>query len=370
MPGVLDRAEGGQFVNRAPFGFNTSTREKTAPVGQTMSVSQLPPRKKRPRSYYIGAAAFFVMLFGLLATLYIATIKVDYVWRWHRIPQYFVYQERVEVRAELEGEVAAVEERGEERHVVVTGPDGSQTAEVPAASLRVAAGDLISPGDLLGFREQWRPGLLLQGLWLTIKVSIISTVFGILIGLFAGIARVSANPALRWSALTYVEVIRGSPLLVQIFIWYFVLGTVINSFLSRYDIEQIPPLWYGVASMATFAGAYVAEIVRAGIQSIHRGQTEAARSLGMSYAKAMLHVILPQAIRRILPPLAGEFISLIKDSSLLGIIAIRELAKATREAVTVSLQAFELFFVCALLYLVLTFSLSMCVKYLERRMVA
>jgi polar amino acid transport system permease protein len=90
----------------------------------------------------------------------------------------------------------------------------------------------------------------------------------------------------------------------------------------------------------------------------------------MSYAQAMVHVILPQAIRRILPPLAGEFISLIKDSSLLGIIAIRELTKATREVVTTSLQAFELWFVCALLYLVLTFTLSMCVKYLERRMVA
>jgi polar amino acid transport system permease protein len=234
----------------------------------------------------------------------------------------------------------------------------------------VTRGDLVSAGDVLGVRERWKPGLLMQGLWLTIKVSIIATVFGVLIGLFGGIARVSTNPFFRWTAVTYVEIIRGSPLLVQIFIWYFVLGTLFNSILAKYGIEQISPLWYGVASMATFAGAYVAEIVRAGIQSIHRGQNEAARSLGMSHAQAMLHVILPQAIRRILPPLAGEFISLIKDSSLLGIIAIRELTKATREVVTTSLQAFELWFVCALLYLVLTFTLSMCVKYLERRMVS
>jgi polar amino acid transport system permease protein len=234
----------------------------------------------------------------------------------------------------------------------------------------VAHGDLISAGDILGVKYQWETGLLIQGLGLTIKVSLIATVFGVLIGLFAGIARVSVNPFFRWTAVTYVEIIRGSPLLVQIFIWYFVLGTLINSILARFDIDQIPPLWYGVASMATFAGAYVAEIVRAGIQSIHRGQNEAARSLGMSYAQAMVHVILPQAIRRILPPLAGEFISLVKDSSLLGIIAIRELTKATREVVTTSLQTFELWFVCALLYLILTFTLSMCVKYLERRMVA
>ncbi len=138
--------------------------------------------------------------------------------------------------------------------------------------------------------------------------------------------------------------------------------------LARQGFGQVPPLWFGVAALACFAGAYVAEIVRAGIQSIHRGQTEASRSLGMTYAQCMRHVILPQAFRRIIPPLAGQFISLIKDSSLLGIIAIRELTKATREVVTTSLQPFELWFVCALLYLVLTFTLSMLLQYLERRM--
>lgn len=327
-------------------------------------------RRARSRSYYTGAAAFVALGFCLAAALYIATLQVDYVWRWNRIPQYFFYQEKEEIRSDREGEVATLSAEGENRRIVIRGADGEQTIEVPARDLRVAKGDLISAGDVIGVREQWRVGLLMQGLWLTIKVSVIATVFGVFIGLFAGIARVSANPFFRWTAVTYVEIIRGSPLLVQIFIWYFVLGTLINSLLAQFGIAQISPLWYGVASMATFAGAYVAEIVRAGIQSIHRGQNEAARSLGMSYAQAMVHVILPQAIRRILPPLAGEFISLIKDSSLLGIIAIRELTKATREVVTTSLQAFELWFVCALLYLVLTFSLSMCVKYLERRMVA
>jgi polar amino acid transport system permease protein len=165
-----------------------------------------------------------------------------------------------------------------------------------------------------------------------------------------------------------VEVIRGSPLLVQILIWYFILGTVFNELLAAYGLGRIPAWWYGVASLACFAGAYVTEIVRAGIQSIHRGQMEAARSLGMSYGQAMRYIIMPQALRRILPPLAGQFISLIKDSSLLGIIAIRELTKAAREAVTASLQPFEVFMLCALLYLVLTFTLSMLVQHLERRM--
>jgi polar amino acid transport system permease protein len=328
------------------------------------------PVRRRPGSYYLGAAAFFTLLCGLLAALYVATVKVDYAWGWNRVPKYFAYREKLEFRAEHAGEVAGITGSGERRTVVIRDGAEEHAVEVPAAGLAVAAGDLLSPGDILATEERWRAGLLLQGLWLTIQVSFIATVFGVLIGLFAGIARVSANPFFRWSALTYVEIIRGSPLLVQIFIWYFVLGTLINSILAVYAVDQIPPLWYGVAAMATFAGAYVAEIVRAGIQSIHRGQNEAARSLGMSYPQAMRHVILPQAIRRILPPLAGEFISLIKDSSLLGIIAIRELTKATREVVTVSLQAFELWFVCALLYLILTFTLSMGVKYLERRMVA
>jgi polar amino acid transport system permease protein len=328
-----------------------------------------PLRRKRGRSHYVGAAAFVALLFGLSTSLYIATLKVDYVWRWNRIPQYFFYKAQLDIRADMDGEIAGISGEGENRRLLLKGADGERSVKVPAKGLRVAEGDLISAGDILGVKEQWRAGLLMQGLGLTIQVSVIATVFGVLIGLFAGIARVSANPFFRWTAVTYVEIIRGSPLLVQIFIWYFVLGTLINSILVRYDISQISPLWYGVASMATFAGAYVAEIVRAGIQSIHRGQNEAARSLGMSYAQSMIHVILPQAIRRILPPLAGEFISLIKDSSLLGIIAIRELTKATREVVTTSLQAFELWFVCALLYLILTFTLSMCVKYLERRMI-
>jgi polar amino acid transport system permease protein len=201
-------------------------------------------------------------------------------------------------------------------------------------------------------------------------VSFIAIIFGIFIGLFAGLARIASNPALKWSAITYIELIRGSPLLVQIFIWYFVLGTLINSLLGKQGFGQIPPLWFGVAALACFTGAYVAEMVRAGIQSIHRGQTEASRSLGMTYVQSMMHVILPQALRRIIPPLAGQFISLIKDSSLLGIIAIRELTKATREIVTTSLQPFELWFVCALLYLVLTFSLSMLLQYVERRVLA
>jgi polar amino acid transport system permease protein len=335
-----------------------------------MSSLKLILRYRANRSYYLWAAIFFIILFGVFYSIYYATKQIDYVWRWYRIPQYFYYKDKVDIKASIEGEVASITRQGEDTVIKIEGPDGSEAYPAPTNDIRVEEGDIIYAGDILASYHKWRVGILMQGLWLTLKVSIIAIWFGIIIGLIGGLARISSNPALKWSAITYIELIRGSPLLVQIFIWYFVLGTLINSLLAKNDIVQIPPLWFGVAALAGFTGAYVAEIVRAGIQSIHRGQMEAARSLGMTYPQAMRHIILPQALRRIIPPLAGQFISLIKDSSLLGIIAIRELTKATREIVTTSLQPFELWFVCALLYLILTFSLSMLLQYVERRTLA
>lgn len=323
---------------------------------------------KSPKFY--AWAMLFVLLMGSgIGMLYYATAQIDYVWRWFRIPQYFFFKDTIEIKSGLDGEISEITEGGDGVTIVVKSTSGeTESHVVPQGSVKVGRGDMIYPGDVLATHRKWRVGILLQGLGLTLQVSFVAIVFGVLIGLFTGLARLSSNPVLKWSSITYIELIRGSPLLVQIFIWYFVLGTLINDLLAKRGTGiQLSPLWFGVAALAFFTGAYVAEMVRAGIQSIHRGQTEAARSLGLNYAQTMVHVILPQAMRRILPPLAGQFISLIKDSSLLGIIAIRELSKATREVVTTSLQPFELWFVCALLYLTLTFTLSMCVQYLERR---
>jgi len=327
-------------------------------------------RPKQGNHYYFWVGVFFFILIGVVLSLYFSARQIDYTWRWYRIPKYFAYQEQVEIRSEIDGEVESISKKDNKAVIRVKGTEGTESYAAPVSALGFEVGDQVYYGDVLATYKKWRVGILMEGLWLTLKVSIIAIVFGILIGLFTGIARISSNPALKWSAITYIEMIRGSPLLVQIFIWYFVLGTLFNNILTKHGIGQIPPLWFGVAALACFTGAYVAEMVRAGIQSIHRGQTEAARSLGMTYVKSMRYVILPQALRRILPPLSGQFISLIKDSSLLGIIAIRELTKATREVVTTSLQPFELWFVCALLYLVLTFSLSMLLQYLERRQMA
>jgi len=327
-------------------------------------------KKQQQRSFIIWAVVFVLIISSIIGALYYCTLKIDYTWRWYRVPRYFISQQTVEIRSEVAGTVASLSEKNGKMVIAVAADDGeTYTHTVPPEDVMINEGDLIFEGDVLSQYDVTKPGILLEGLWVTLKVSFIAIIVGIILGLVTGLARISSNPAFKWMAITYIEIIRGSPLLVQIFIWYFVLATLINTMLAQYGFEKLPEIWFGVASLATFAGAYIAEIVRSGIQSIHRGQTEASRSLGMTYGQSMYHVILPQAFRRIIPPLAGQFISLIKDSSLLGIIAIRELTKATREIVTTSLQTFELWFLCALLYLVLTFTLSMILQYLEKRMI-
>jgi len=322
----------------------------------------------RPPHYNLWVSVFCVCAVIVAGLFYYATQKVAYTWRWNRVPIYFAYKDTIDIVSEIEGDVESITQKGNEAVITVKGLDGSESYTVPADGVVVVDGEIISPGDTLGTYTEWKPGLLILGLWLTLKLSIIATIAGIIIGIIGGIARLSSNPALKWTSIVYVEIIRGSPLMVQILIWYFVLGTVINDLLAAGGLGRLPAFWYGVASLACFAGAYITEIVRAGIQSIHRGQTEAARSLGMSYAQSMRYIIMPQALRRILPPVAGQFISLIKDSSLLGIIAIRELTKAGREIVSASLQPFEVYFLVAILYLVLTFTLSMAIQKLEKRM--
>lgn len=311
--------------------------------------------------------AYFVQMFLLCVGFYWATTQTDYIWRWNRIPQYFYYVDSVKVKAEIEGEVTSITQKGDDSVVIVQGGGESEFYTIHGSDVLVSNGDMVYMGDTLGQYEEGKMGPLIHGILVTIEVSVIAIFFGITLGLFTGLARISTNPYFKWTAMTYIELIRGTPLLVQIIMWYFVLGTLINNLLALVSFPQIPTLWFGIASLAIFAGAYVAEIVRAGIQSIHKGQMEAARSLGMTKTKAMVKIILPQAFKRILPPLAGQFISLIKDSSLLGAISITELTKATREAVTSSLMPFELWLVCAVMYLALTFCLSMFVQYLEKR---
>ncbi|MCP4116126.1 MAG: amino acid ABC transporter permease [Desulfobacteraceae bacterium] len=323
------------------------------------------PRSKAYKQFW--AAFFFISIIAVIATTFIATKSIDYVWRWNTVVKYFAYQDVMETVAEIEGIVTLITPEGPVSTIHVQGVGEAEDYQVPAKGISVDVNDYVYMEDVLGTETKWKPGLMVLGLMLTLKVSAISVVLALILGILTGLARISDNPALRWTAITYIELVRGSPLLVQLMLWYFVIGTLLNNLMTNWGFSAIPTIWYGILSLALFTGAYTAEIVRAGIQSVHTGQMEAARSLGMSYSESMIKVIMPQAINRILPALAGQFISLIKDSSLLGVISIRELTKITREVVTASLQPFEMWIVCALLYLLLTFGLSLIVQKLERR---
>ena len=293
------------------------------------------------------------------AGLWIATKKIDYTWRWNRVPQYFFYHDETLIPTPFDARVASISKNGNETHIKIAGENGEdKTFIVDTDTLKVSENEDLFEGDYLGATFEWRAGPLMVGLWTTLWLSAAASILGLIIGLVTGLCRVSQNLTLRSLSITYIELIRGTPLLVQLFIFYFFLGTVL-------DISRIVA---GISALAIFAGAYVAEIIRAGIQSIPKGQMEAARSLGMNVPQAMIHIILPQAFKRTLPPLAGQFISLIKDSSLVSVIAITDLTKSGREVITSTFATFEIWFVVAIVYLMLTSVLSQVISWVERRL--
>ena len=307
-------------------------------------------------SRWFWHALAIAILLALGSGLYVASKRVDYTWRWERIPQYLISNEGEEIKAPFDGFIAIADDQ---KSMTITAMRGSDTETFSdVASVAVGNGDLVFQGDSLG-KKKGRIGLgtLMQGLWLTLEISALSLVFALLLGMIVGLGRVSKNPAAADLSSFYVEVIRGTPLLVQIFIMYFFIGTVLK--LSAFAA--------GVVALSVFTGAYVAEIVRAGIQAVPKGQTEAAQSLGFSGVQTMVHIILPQATRRILPPLAGQFINLIKDSSLVSVMALTDLTKAGREVVSSTFLPFEVWFTVAAMYLILTGALSYGVRALEKR---
>ncbi|BCS52844.1 amino acid ABC transporter permease [Geobacter sp. SVR] len=197
-----------------------------------------------------------------------------------------------------------------------------------------------------------------DGILVTFKVTVGAILLAIVIGLVTGLGRISTNRFINGTASLYVEVIRGIPLLVQIFYIYYALGRFV----------KIPDIFSAIIAMAVCYGAYMGEIFRAGIQSIPKGQMEAALSLGMSRGQAMRQVILPQAFKVVLPPIGNEFIALLKDSSLVSIIAVADLLRRGREFASESFSYFETYTVIALIYLVLTLFFSKLIGIMEERL--
>lgn len=259
-------------------------------------------KKPAERSFPIIDVIKFLFTVGLLVWfLSISTGKLNYNWQWYRVPKYI---------------------------------------------FTMVNGKFVS-------------GPLLQGVIITLEITVVSLVLSCIIGLVTALLRLSDSFSARALARMYMEFIRNTPLLVQIFFIYFVISPVIG--IGRFTSA----VW----ALSLFEGAYASEIFRAGIVSIHKGQWEAAYSMGLDKLKAYRHVILPQAIRRMLPPLAGQAISLIKDSALVSTIAIYDLTMQGQSIVAETYMVFEIWFTVATIYLAMTATLSMVVSIMEKRLV-
>ncbi len=200
--------------------------------------------------------------------------------------------------------------------------------------------------------------LMLSGLKVTVVITFFSVLTGLVIGTIVGLARLSDNRFLCGLTTAYVEIIRGTPLMVQLFLIYYALPEI---------GIHLPPMIAGWVAYSINSGAYVSEVVRGGIQSIDSGQMEAARSLGMSWWQGMRYVVLPQAFRNIMPPLGNEFIMLLKDSSLMAVIAVPEVMRYANLMVgRKGGYALPIYVTAGLLYLVLTLPLSLVVRRAER----
>jgi len=228
-------------------------------------------------------------------------------------------------------------------------------------------------------------GRLAQGVAISLFVAITSYVVAIIIGLIVALGRVSKNPIAYNLATLYVNVIRGVPILVQIFYVAFVLSPAFismingvgnglsgvlgpNNALAKATTQDISMLARVMIALAIAYGGFEAETFRAGIESIGRGQMEAARSLGMSYFQAMRYIILPQAFRRVLPPLGNDFVSMVKDSSLVSVLGVRDITQEARLYAAASFRYPETYNTLAFLYFAITFTLSLGVKLLENRL--
>ena len=201
---------------------------------------------------------------------------------------------------------------------------------------------------------------LLLGVGITFRYTVLAFLLGSFTGLAVALGRIAKNPALRYPCLWYIDFIRGTPLLAQVYLIHFGLPQV----LGYRPVGEVDAL----VALTLNSAAYIAEIWRGGIESIERGQMEAARSLGMTYAQAMRYVILPQAFRRVIPPMGNELIALLKESSLVSVIGLEDLMMRANMMAGRSFRPFEAYFTVALIYLALTLTFSRIVARLEGRM--
>lgn len=201
--------------------------------------------------------------------------------------------------------------------------------------------------------------LLGTGLLMTLKISSLAMLLGLVLGGVLGLASMSRFAPLRWFVRGYVDFIRGTPLLIQIFLVYFALPVIgVN----------LPEFWAGVIALALNAAGFLAEIFRAGLGTIEKGQTEAARSIGLRHHQILFHVLLPQSLRAVVPPATNELITLVKGSALLSVISVYELTRAGQAVIAVHFAPFEIFLLIALYYYLTVSVLAWMSRWIERKL--
>ncbi len=300
----------------------------------------------------IGAIGFYLLL---ALSLFYAASNMNYSWKWNSVPKYFAYEKVEAISADFDGVTTL-----KDGQIVLTSADGEKKSYVleDGYKLVIEDGDDIYEGDAILEMTHWVAGPLINGLIVTLQISGLGGLVAFLIAVFLAFMRISKYPVLQYIASAYITVIRGTPLLVQIFIFYFIIATIFD----------MPRFYAGAMSLGLFYGAYIAEVLRGAIQSIDKGQYEAAKSLGMNYTQTMGSIIMPQALKRALPTLVGEVIALVKDSSLVSVISITDLTKVGREIVANTFSPFETWLIVAAMYFAITSILSYVGHRWEKKM--
>ena len=299
-------------------------------------------------------ALFFYIVVGYF--LYVAASNMNYVWKWNSIPDYFVYTETKTIEAPANGKLIV-----EDGIYYLENSDDRVKLNLDSTyKFSYVLGENVYEGDYIATKTQKKTGPVLNGLWVTLKISFFAALLTFVIGTIVAFMKLSSLVFLRDIATVYITIVRGTPLLVQIFLFYFIVANI-------FELDRFVA---GVLALGIFFGAYMAEILRGAIQSIDKGQLEAANSLGISKFQAMRYIILPQAFKRALPTLVGEMIALVKDSSLVSVISITDLTKVGKEIVANTFSPFETWIVIALVYLSITSVLSYIGHRLEKRMAA
>lgn len=306
--------------------------------------------KNKAFGHFLSTLFFIV----LGAVFFFAASNMNYTWQWTGVSKYFVYEKKQSVISPINGIVQI-----NKNEIIIKSNFESANLSIPKDyTLSVKQGDTIFQDDAVATKSSLSAGPLLNGLYVTIQISIVSTLIAFFIAIIITFMRMSSIVFLNDIGSIYVTVIRGTPLLVQIFIFYYIIANFFgfDRFLA------------GALSLGFFCGAYIAEVLRGAIQSIDKGQLEAAKSLGMNTSTAMLLIIFPQALKRALPALIGEIIALIKDSSLVSAISITDLTKAGKEIISNTFAPFETWIIIAIMYFFITFVLSIVGNKLEKRM--